>query len=44
MGDMKNAHNILAENPEGKISHGKIRRRWECNTELNFKEIRNEGL
>jgi hypothetical protein len=31
-GDMRNAYSILAENTEGKISHGKTRHRWEYNT------------
>jgi hypothetical protein len=41
---MKNAYNILVEKPEGKISRGRTRHTWEYNIELDFKEIRGEGV
>jgi hypothetical protein len=41
---MRNAHNILAENPEWEISYGKPRHRWEYNIELDLKGIRGEDL
>jgi hypothetical protein len=41
---MINACNILVENPEGRKTIGKIRRRWEINIKMELKEIGYEGV
>jgi len=44
MGEMRNANKILAGKPEGKISRGRARCRWEDNVRMDLKEIWWEGV
>jgi hypothetical protein len=37
--EMRNAHNILVEKPEGKSPHGRLRHRWEDNIRMDFWKI-----
>jgi hypothetical protein len=39
-GENRNAHRVLVGRPEGKISLGRYKRRWEDNIEMNVREIR----
>jgi hypothetical protein len=39
MGEMRNARNIVVENPEGKETLGRPRRRWEVNIRIDVKKI-----
>jgi len=39
MEDMRNAYSILVGKPEGKISLGRTRRRWEENIRMDLSEI-----
>jgi hypothetical protein len=39
MGDRKNAYRILCENPEGKRSLKRPRRRWKDNIKVDLREI-----
>jgi hypothetical protein len=38
-GDIRNAYKILVRNPEGMGPLGRPSHRWECNIEMNFKEM-----
>jgi hypothetical protein len=42
--EMKNLHNILVGNPEGKRRFGRPRRRWEDNIRMDSREIDWEGV
>jgi hypothetical protein len=44
MGEMRNAYNSFVGNPEGKISLGRGRRRWEDNIRMDLREIGWEGV
>jgi len=38
MGEMRNAHIILVGKPDGKISLGRPKRRWDDNIRIGLKE------
>jgi hypothetical protein len=40
---MRNAYTILVRKPEGKRRHGKPRRRWKSNTEIDLGELGCQG-
>jgi hypothetical protein len=44
MGQTRNAYKFLLGKPEGKIPHGRSRRRWEDNIRMDLREIRWEGV
>jgi hypothetical protein len=39
MGEMRNAYEILVRKPEGKISSGRRRHRWEENIIMDLREL-----
>jgi hypothetical protein len=43
-GEKRKAYRILVENPEGKRSLGKPRRRWVDNIRMDLKEMRWGGM
>jgi hypothetical protein len=44
MGEMRNEQKILVGKPEGNMSFGKTRRRWEDNIRMDLREIEWEGV
>jgi hypothetical protein len=44
MGNMRNAYELLAGNPEGKRSLGRHKRRWKDNIRIDMREISWEGV
>jgi len=44
VGEMRNVYNILVGKPEGKITLGRPRRRWEDNIRTDLREIVEEGV
>jgi hypothetical protein len=44
MGEKRNAYRILVENPEGKRSLGRPRRRWVDNIKIDLREIGWDGV
>jgi hypothetical protein len=39
MGEMRGAHNILVDKPEGRRLLGRPRRRWEDNIKMDLREV-----
>jgi hypothetical protein len=39
MGEMRNAHKILVEKPEGKTALGRLRHRWDDIIIMDFREL-----
>jgi hypothetical protein len=39
MGEMRGAYRVLVRKPEGRISLGRRRRRWEDNIKMDFGEV-----
>ena len=44
MGKGRGVHRVLVEKPEGKSPLGRLRRRWEDNTKMDFQEVGCEGI
>jgi hypothetical protein len=44
MGEMRNAHSLLVEKPEGKRALGRPRHRWKDNIRMDLREIGWEGV
>jgi len=44
IGESRDLYRVLLEKPEGKISLGRPRRRWEGNIKTNVQEVGREGM
>ena len=44
MGDKRNIHRVLVENPDEKKPLGRPRCRWECNIKIHIQEVEWRGM